>query len=114
MPRKRFLLDRGQIDAYVDECFVNHTQPRVSDLANRLGISRLVLSRAFKRYEGIGLSEHLAERRHAQALILLHDPKLDTAHISAHSGHGSLRTFYRSFAKREGVAPEKRRSALLK
>lgn len=107
MARKPFLIARQQIDVYVDDCFANRTQPRVSDLANRLSISRLVLSRTFKREEGIDLSEYLAVRRHAEALILLRDSELDTTVISARSGHGSLRTLYRCFAQREGRAPER-------
>lgn len=112
MPRRRFELTREQVDDYLEECFANQTQPRVSDLASRLSISRLVLSRTFKRNEGGDLSAYFAARRHDRAVELLHDPELDTGTISACSGHGSLRTLYRCFARRDGVAPAKMRERL--
>ena len=88
---------------FVNDFFADKTL-NVSSIADELNVSVVHLSRAFKKTEGIFLSDHinLVRIANAKKLILANETLSATADLS---GFGSFRTFMRVFKKYEGVTP---------
>ena len=83
--------------------------PRVSELADVLGVSRETLSRDFAAHYGTPLSAYLKQRQVAYAKKLLGQSRLSTTRIAYLCGFGTRRTFYRSFKRETGLSPDKYR-----
>lgn len=82
----------------------------VSGLADRLGVSIVNLSRAFKKYHAMNISDYIASWRVFVSKRLL-SQGMKVEDVASKCGFGSLRTFLRVFKQVEGVTPgEYRRS----
>jgi len=95
---------RRTVDAYVDECLGLRTPPRVTELAARMGISAVRLTRRIRTNLGVSASHYIKERQVAHAKELLAgDATLDEIAIAA--GFGTPRTFFRAFGRFTGTTP---------
>ena len=100
---------RQDVDRYLQRCFSTEETPRVSELAEQLGVTREMLSRTFAAEEGIALSAYLKQRQLAHAEHLLESSDLSTTRIAYLSGFGTRRTFYRAFRRGTGMSPDQYR-----
>ena len=100
---------REAVDRYLQRCFSTEETPRVSELAEQLGVTREMLSRAFAAEHGIALSAYLKERQLAHATDLLESTDLSTTRIAYLSGFGTRRTLYRAFRRGRGISPDQYR-----
>ena len=94
------------IDEYVGRCFAAEDPPRVSELAELLGMSREALSRTFVHAVGIPLTDYMKGQQVAHAMLLLERTRLTTRRIAYRSGFGTRRTFYRAFRRVTGTSPD--------
>jgi|ERR1051326_6946573 AraC-like DNA-binding protein len=100
---------RTTVDAYVDECIGLRTPPRATELAARMGISAVRLTRRLRTNLGVHPSRYIKERQVAHAKELLAgDATLDEIAIAA--GFGTARTFFRAFSRFTGTTPAAWRS----
>lgn len=100
---------RSTVDAYVDECLRLRTSPRVTELAARMTLSPVALTRRLRRHLGVSASQYIKERQIAHAKRLLEgDGALDEIAVAA--GFGTPRTFFRAFSLRAGLTPAAYRS----
>ena len=76
----------------------------VSSLADDLGVTLAYLSKVFKRYHKMNISDYLAHYRVDGARKLLEEG-VALSQVAEQCGFGSLRTFMRVFKKVEGVSP---------
>lgn len=98
------------IEEYLGECFENRSAARVSELANRLGIRRVVLYAQCRRLFNATPLQLLRARQLAWAADLLERPEdITTAQIAQRAAFGTEATFFRTFAKRYGCTPEEYR-----
>jgi len=81
----------------------------VSLLADRLGVSIVYLSRAFKKYHNMNISDYITSYRISVAKKLLSEGAL-VGDVVFLCGFGSLRTFLRVFKKFEHITPGQYRS----
>lgn len=100
-----------EVDAYLASCFERQSSPRVSELAHEEGASRCHLSRTFLLSAGLTLSAYLKNRQIERAKCLLAESDLSENEIAYMTGHGTRRTFFRSFRKATGVTPGMYRAA---
>lgn len=105
MPRIRTEIAIEQVDAYLERCGEDSTAPRVSELADELGVSRITLSRRFQETAGIALSVYFSEWRNDHAAELLADSDLTAYAVAAKAGFGTARNFHRAFARIFGTTP---------
>ncbi len=97
---------------YVGE---NYSDPmmNVSSVADHFGISIAYLSRVFKKYHGINISEYMTGYRLDRAKELLGEGKM-VGEVVEECGFGSLRTFLRVFKSVEGITPGQYKSSVSK
>ncbi len=76
----------------------------VSSVADHYGISIAYLSRIFKKYHGINISEYITGYRLDRAKELLEEGRM-VRDVGDICGFGSLRTFLRVFKSVEGITP---------
>ncbi len=97
---------------YVTE---NYSDPmmNVSSVADHFDISIAYLSRVFKKYHGINISEYITGYRLDRAKELLGDGKM-VGEVVELCGFGSLRTFLRVFKSVEGITPGQYKSSVSK
>ena len=91
-------------------------QLNVSQIADRLGVSIVYLSKCFKKHRETNISDYLTAFRISKAKEMLSDRKswnLSMKEVAAECGFGSLRTFMRVFNKSEGVSPGQFRTSSL-
>lgn len=100
---------RQAVDAYLLRCFSTEETPRVSELAEVLGLAREKLSRAFAVEAGESLSAYLKRRQVSHAERLLTTSSLSTTRIGYLAGFGTRRTFYRAFRRDTGMSPDQYR-----
>lgn len=81
----------------------------VSEVADSLGISLAYLSKIFKRYHRMNISDYISHIRVEVAKRLLEKGE-QIQEIADKCGFGSLRTFMRVFRKLEGMTPGQYRS----
>ena len=86
---------------------------RMDALAERCGVSRPWLVRAYRRWRGEGLGEALRRRRVAAAAILLEDADAPLADIAAQAGFCDQSHMNRAFVRLIGRTPGAVRAARL-
>lgn len=95
---------RRTVDVYVDECLRLRTSPRVTELAARMHISTVRLTRGLRRSLGVSPSSYIKQRQIAHAKRMLEgDTTLDEIALAA--GFGTPRTFFRAFSRLTGLTP---------
>lgn len=97
---------------YIHENYGN-TMMNVSAIADSFDISIAYLSRIFKKYHGINISEFITNYRLDRAKELLAEEKL-VGEVVDECGFGSLRTFLRVFKTVEGITPGQYKLSILK
>ena len=85
----------------------------VSSIADSFHISIAYLSRIFKKYHGINISEYITSYRLDCAKSLLSEGKM-VGEVVEECGFGSLRTFLRVFKSVEGITPGQYKSTVVK
>ena len=85
----------------------------VSSIADNFHISIAYLSRIFKKYHGINISEYITSYRLDCAKSLLSEGKM-VSEVVEECGFGSLRTFLRVFKSVEGITPGQYKSTVVK
>ncbi len=94
---------------YVHENYSNGMM-NVSSIADSFGVSIAYISRIFKKYHGINISEYITSYRLDRAKELLSEGHM-VGDVASECGFGSLRTFLRVFKTVEGVTPGQYKSA---
>lgn len=97
---------------YVQENYGN-AMMNVSSIADSFGISIAYLSRIFKKYHEINISEYITTFRLEKAKEALAEGKL-VGEVVNECGFGSLRTFLRVFKAVEGITPGQYKSSIAK
>ncbi len=97
---------------YVTENF-SDSMMNVSSVADHFDISIAYLSRVFKKYHGINISEYITGYRLDRAKELLGEGRM-VGEVVEKCGFGSLRTFLRVFKSVEGITPGQYRSSVTK
>lgn len=82
---------------YLRDCFRAQSPPRASELAARLGMSPVQLSRAFARSIGAPPSLYLKRQQVAFAKHLLKKTNLSMNQVAYRAGFGTRATFFRLF-----------------
>lgn len=85
----------------------------VSSIADHFDISIAYLSRIFKKYHGINISEYITLYRLDRAKELLNEKKM-VGEVVDKCGFGSLRTFLRVFKSVEGITPGQYKHSVVK
>ncbi|ACY18494.1 transcriptional regulator, Fis family [Haliangium ochraceum DSM 14365] len=89
---------------------LNAGDPRVSEVARRLGMSARTLQRRLTEH-GLNFQQMLDETRNSEALHLLHGTELSISEISARLGYADTKSFRRAFRRWTGAAPSSARAA---
>jgi two-component system response regulator YesN len=97
------------IHHYLRRCFEAEDTPRVSELAEILGVTRERLSRQFAAAHGMALSAYLKSCQLDLAQQLLIASELTTTRIAYQCGFGTRRTFHRAFRRATGMSPDQYR-----
>lgn len=98
----------AEIENNYSDCQLN-----VSLIADRLEVSIPYLSKCFKKYNDMNISDYLTSFRISKAKKLMEDdPSMLVASVSEMCGFGSTRTFMRVFKASEGITPGQYRSSL--
>ena len=97
---------------YVTENY-SDAMMNVSSVADHFDISIAYLSRVFKKYHGINISEYITGYRLDRAKELLGDGRM-VGEVVELCGFGSLRTFLRVFKSVEGITPGQYKSSVSK
>lgn len=98
-----------RLTAYLDSCYHIETPPRVSELADSLGISSAQLSKTFHRLFGLHLSDYLKARQVEYAEVLLRQTTLTVTKVAYMAGFGTRRTFFRTYRRIKGETPDQYR-----
>jgi AraC-like DNA-binding protein len=77
----------------------------VSQIADRLGVNRAVLSRRFRAETGVTVIDYLTGMRIQAAISLLQESGKTVAEIGRHCGYYDPSYFTRAFRKRMGTSP---------
>jgi AraC family transcriptional activator FtrA len=94
-------------DAYLAECFGRGTPPHVNELADRFGMTRAQLRRAFVAENSIPLAAYLKAARVARAKKLLSTTSLNMDDIARAAAFGTRTTFFRAFRQATGMSPQR-------
>jgi AraC-like DNA-binding protein len=105
--RERF---ETQLSAYLEWCYRVETPPRVSEIAQSLGVTSAQLSKEFRRLFGANLSDYLKTRQLEYADSLLRETKLTVTKVAYLAGFGTRRTFFRTYRRMKGETPEQYRT----
>ncbi len=81
----------------------------MSELAEKLGISRVTLNFHVKRAFGMTTQRLLTELQVARSRQILEQTQLSTTAVGYRAGFGTRRSFYRTFRKVTGVTPARYR-----
>ena len=88
---------------YINE---NYKQRITADiLASEFGYSSHYISTIFRSSFGIGIPGYLSTVRLKNALMLMHEGKMNVTECAYESGFSSIRTFYRAFNSEMGCSP---------
>jgi AraC-like DNA-binding protein len=97
------------VDRYFRSCVLRGRPPHVSELAERLGVSRGTLIQTLKRLQGVTPAQYFREQRLTKAKHFLRRGwPIDR--IVRRAGYGTRRTFFRSFRAAAGKTPAAYRS----
>jgi AraC-like DNA-binding protein len=96
-----------QTRRYLRHCFRTETPPRASELAARLGMSPVQLSRAFAGALGVPPSLYLKGRQVEFAKRLLAKTAMSTNEIAYRAGFGTRATFFRVFREFARATPRR-------
>jgi AraC-like DNA-binding protein len=99
---------------YLPDCYARETAARISELAQRLGVTREHLTRVVSEAYGITPLEFLRGRQLDRALHLLRTTSYSTVRVAAMSGFGTHASFYRTFKKAMGMTPGRYRKQVTK
>jgi AraC-like DNA-binding protein len=92
------------VHAYVRSCFARRAVPRVSELAETLGVSRGTLIKQVKNLKGTTPGAYFKAAQLTRAKrFLLRGWSIERAARAA--GYATKRTFYRSFHEATGTTP---------
>ncbi|MEJ2010078.1 MAG: XylR family transcriptional regulator [Acidobacteriota bacterium] len=78
----------------------------VSDITNEISVSRRTLERRFLRAMGRPVLSEIMRCHLQRAKQLLVESDLQCCEIAVEAGFGSLKTFNRTFSRREGMTPQ--------
>ena len=95
---------------YLDACYALESPPRVSELADKLGLSVGQLSKLFRRLYGGKLSDYFKSRQVEYAETLLRDTSLTVTKVAYKAAFGTRRTFFRTYRRVKGETPEQYRA----
>ena len=102
----------GSITTYIDGNLSR--RPRVSKLAELVGMTRLHFMRSFKQAVGVPPHQHVIARRIQRARELLVESDLPIAGVAAETGFGTSIQLARAFRRAIGMSPsEYRRHSML-
>ncbi len=99
------------VEQYLDSCVRRESPPRVSELADLLGLSPTQLGKSFRSRHGVCLSDYLKAWQVARAEELMRKTTLNTTVIAYRCGFGTRRTFFRVYRRVKGDTPASFRSA---
>ena len=92
------------IEQYVALCCRLETPPRVSELAQFIGVSACTLARQARRNSvALGLALKQAQIAHAKGMLRFTDTSM--TRIAYACGFGTRRTFFRAFQRAVGMTP---------
>lgn len=94
---------------YVVRCVRREEPPRISELAQELGVTAEHLSRTFRDKHGVTLSQYMKAQQVRCAARLLRETDLSATRIAYLCGFGTRRTLFRAFRQRMGLSPEQYR-----
>ena len=97
----------AQTGRYLRDCFRAESPPRASELAARLGMSPVQLSRAFAANVGVSPSRYLKTGQIKFAQRLLTKTHLTTNQIAYRAGFGTRATFFRLFREFARATPRR-------
>lgn len=107
--RERF---EARLSAYLEWCYRVETPPRVSEVADSLGVTSAQLSKEFRRLFGTNLSDYLKTRQVEYADRLLRETQLTVTKVAYRAGFGTRRTFFRTYRRIRGETPEQYRARM--
>lgn len=107
--RERFEV---RLREYLEACYTVESPPRVSELADRLGLSVGQLSKLFRRLYGGKLSDYFKARQVEYAEQLLRDTSLTVTKVAYKAAFGTRRTFFRTYRRIKGDTPENYRASV--
>lgn len=76
------------------------------NVADKIGISTVYLSKLFREELGIGFSEYLTNLRLEKAQVLLEEDRLDIREIISVCGFNDYTYFFKVFKKKIGITPK--------
>src|ERR1043166_6665171 len=100
------------VRAYVHNCVSRESPPRVQELADCLGISRMTLTRWFRDTLQMTPAAFLRMECVSRAASLLDRTSLSTTAIAYRTAFGTRRTFYRAFRRHTAMTPAQFRKRL--
>jgi len=90
---------------YLQACVDLESPPRVSELAERAGVSATALTRRFRKRYGINIADYLKQWQVARAEELMRETTLTATAIAYRCGFGTRRTFFRAYRRIRGETP---------
>lgn len=101
--KNRNRLDLAEVQAYIDR----HYQDQISleTIARRFFVSKEHLSRTFKIYTGINVSDYITQKRMEKAKELIVEQKLAIKHAAQMMGYEDIAYFYKMFKRHFGFTP---------
>jgi AraC-like DNA-binding protein len=94
-------------ERYLRECFRSESPPRAGELATRLGLSPVQLTRAFTQGVGMRPAHYLKARQLEFAQRLLKYTRLTTNEVAYRAGFGTRATFFRLFREHARATPRR-------
>lgn len=99
------------IEEYVALCCFLETPPRVSELAQFVGVSVCTLGRQARR-NTVALARALKDAQLAYAKGMLRSTEASITRIAYACGFGTRRTFFRAFQRAVGMTPAQYRESI--
>lgn len=97
-----------QCTRYIDQNFTQSIT--LTSLAKQFGLSRSAFCTVFPQFTGMPLHRYLAQKRIAQAQLLIRShPERPLNQIAAEVGYTEESTFYRNFLRQTGMSPSRYR-----
>jgi AraC-like DNA-binding protein len=100
------------IERYVALCCSLETPPRVSELAQFIGVSACTLGRYARSHYDVALCKALKDAQLSRAKRMLRFTEVSTTRIAYACGFGTRRTFFRAFQRAVGMTPAQYREVI--